>query len=219
MDSVVYDRQKKLNLRIPHTVSIVGCGGVGAWVGIDFALSGVQKIYLFDNDNLEYHNLNRLPYTSSDVGKKKVEVLKTFIAERRPDTAVRCFGNVTDITKKMLAGVVVDCTDKLAAQKVIYDECTKSGMPYYRVGYDGNHISVFDGRHPNSPKPTKVWDDGSGRDGYTIVSSWAAPPQLIASLVTYIVCGSRRPVPPISGKIGDVIDGASEYLQALGQRS
>jgi len=220
MDSVtVYDRQRKLGLSVPKAASVVGCGGVGAWVGIDLALSGVEKLCLFDDDMLEYHNLNRLPFTADDVGKPKVDILKDFIQERRPHIAIRTFGKVSEMTKSMLEGAVVDCTDKLAAQKLIYDGCQSKKLRYYRVGYDGNHITIFDAKHPKSPKPKKVWDDGSGRDGYTIVSSWAAPPQMIASMITYMICYPNRQFPPLSGDIGEIMNGASKYLsegQTLG---
>lgn len=218
MDNVMYIRQKKLGLAVPKAATIIGCGGVGTWVGIDLALSGVEKLCLFDDDTLEYHNLNRLPYKPDDVGKPKVDILKDFILDRRPDMAVRCFGKFSDITKEMIEGVVIDCTDKLSVQKLVYDGCTEKKLRYYRVGYDGNHITIFDAAHPESPKPKKVWDDGSGRDGYTIISSWAAPPQLIASLVTYMICYSENKFPPLSGEIGDILHGANKYLsrQTLG---
>jgi len=209
MVDMMYDRQKTLKLTVPTTATVVGCGGIGAWVAIDLALSGVKKLQLFDYDKLEYSNLNRLPFKPSDVGKDKNAVLSDFIKERRPDIELVCFGKVSEMTKDLIAGnAVIDCTDKLAAQKLVYDSCMKKGLAYFRVGYDGNHITILDGRHKDAPVPKKVWSDGSGRDGYTIVSSWAAPPQFAAALVTYMVCNKGRQIfAPIIGDIGEMLNG------------
>ena len=206
MDSVMYDRQATLDLKIPKAASIIGCGGVGAWVGIDLALTGVQTLCLFDDDELDYTNLNRLPFSPEDVGKQKVDILGDFILKRRPDIAIRKYGKLSEITKPLVCGNVVDCTDKLDVQKMVYNICTERNLMYYRVGYDGNHITVIDGKHTDAPKPKNVWSDGSGRDGYTTVSSWAAPPQMIASMITYVMCHPKRAHAPLSCDIGELFN-------------
>ncbi len=89
MVSVMYDRQASLGIYSPEEVSIIGCGGIGAWVAIDLAMTGTEKVNLFDSDDLEAHNLNRLPFTLNDIGKPKVEVLKKYIENIRPDADVK----------------------------------------------------------------------------------------------------------------------------------
>jgi len=205
MDHIIYTRQQNLGIAPPTEVSIVGCGGVGAWVAIDLAMAGTYCFNLFDNDYVEAHNLNRVPFGLSDVGKSKTLVLKRFIKKIRSNTRVYRFGNLTEITLKLLMGsVVVDCTDKLSAQTMIYKECVSKGLRYYRVGYDGNHLGVIDASHPDAPKLDKVWGDGSGRSGYTIVDSWIVPPQIAAAFVTEIIC-KRISRPPINTHVDDLI--------------
>ena len=75
MGNIMYTRQEKLDITPPNGVTVIGCGGVGAWVAIDLAMSGVRKLTLFDHDKLEIHNLNRLPFSALNVGKPKTEVL------------------------------------------------------------------------------------------------------------------------------------------------
>ncbi len=83
LDSL-YERQTPLQLEIPGSVAVIGVGGVGYWVAKDLALSGVPKLYLFDPDTVEIHNLNRLDMTPDAVGKAKVQVMEAIIRSIRP---------------------------------------------------------------------------------------------------------------------------------------
>lgn len=207
----MYVRQKDLGISVPPEISVIGCGGVGAWVAIDLAMIGVERINLFDDDNLELHNINRIPFGPGDVGKPKREVLKKFIKKIRPSTRIYMHNKLTEITKQLLDGHIIDCTDKLASQQLIYKECKRQNLPYYRVGYDGHHLSVFDGSHSDAPKIDKVWDDESGRDGYTIINSWVVPPQIAAAIVTNMIC-HRRGSRPIDVNI-DTLMNINAYME------
>ena len=215
MVDIMYDRQASLGIKPPNEVSIIGCGGVGAWAGIDLALAGVSKITLFDNDKLEIHNLNRVPFRPEDVGKLKTEVLQKFIKKVRPDTTVYVRGLLTDISKSLLRGSVIDCTDALATQQMIFAMCQEKNLLYYRIGYDGKHINVIDGQHKDAPKLAKVWEDGSGQSGYTSVPSWVVPPMVAAALMTEMVCASRpgRDA-PINAYIENLMN-VNRYMEQL----
>ena len=215
MVDIMYDRQASLGIRPPNEVSIIGCGGVGAWAGIDLALVGVEKITLFDNDKLEIHNLNRVPFRPDDVGKPKTEVLKKFIKKIRPGATVYIRGHLTEISKALLRGSVIDCTDALATQQMIFAMCQEKSLPYYRIGYDGPHITVIDGQHKDAPKLNKVWEDGSGRSGYTSVPSWVVPPMIAAAFMTEMICkGSPGNGKPISTNVHNLMD-INWYMEQL----
>jgi predicted ThiF/HesA family dinucleotide-utilizing enzyme len=219
MADIMYDRQRELDLCIPKEASVVGCGGVGAWVAIDLAMAGVKRLNLFDDDQIEMHNLNRVPFTPNDVGKPKTEVLQTIINGMRPDTIVYQYGKVTELTRNLVEGYVVDCTDKVETQKLIQSICKQKSLHYYRVGYDGHHVSVIDGQHADAPKAKDVWEDGSGHEGYTIINSWVAPPQVCASLVTYMICagGTFGPINADTealARINEYIDEAAYWKKA-----
>ena len=207
MDNIRFERQKDLRLRLPAKASVIGVGGIGAWVAIDLALSGTQQLVLFDDDQLEYSNLNRLPFKPSDVGRPKTEVVSEFITERNPDVEVLCIGNFTEITQDFAEGIVVDFTDKLAVQKQVFTYCKRKRIQYHRVGYDGNHITIIDAAHPDAPDPTAVWDDGSGRDGYTVVSSWAVPPQIASAMLVHNLAYRERlgPHKPITCHLNELM--------------
>jgi hypothetical protein len=199
MVDMMYVRQEGLSVAPPKTVSVVGCGGIGTWVAIDLAMSGTKRLNLFDDDQLEMHNINRIPFTPNDVGRTKTEILAEFVLKMRPDIQVYQYGKVTELTQNLIEGYVVDCTDKVKTQTFLQGLCTKKKLPYFRIGYDGNHMTIIDGRYPDAPKAADVWDDGSGHEGYTTVPSWVVPPQIGAALLTYIVCNAdQRAYTPIN---------------------
>jgi tRNA A37 threonylcarbamoyladenosine dehydratase len=145
--SVVYDRQESLLLTTPKSVAVVGLGGIGTWVAIFAAMSGIPRLVLFDDDTLDVTNLNRLPYTPADVGKPKTELASQFIAKLRPECMVELAGRATDVNIPM-SGVqfVIDCTDSLTTQLMLCKTCsyTDGKIVYERAGYDGTSFTVAD---------------------------------------------------------------------------
>src|SRR5438105_3097278 len=83
-----YIRQASIPLTLPSAVAVVGCGGVGSWIGYFLALAGVPKLYLFDSDKVSESNLNRMPFGPEDIGRTKPEALKRLILRSRPRTKV-----------------------------------------------------------------------------------------------------------------------------------
>jgi len=207
MGNIMYTRQEKLDITPPNGVTVIGCGGVGAWVAIDLAMSGVRKLTLFDHDKLEIHNLNRLPFSALNVGKPKTEVLQKYIAEIRPETDVKCYGKFTLVSAALCDNIVVDCTDVLAVQAEIYEMCQKGDRDYYRVGYDGHHLTIIDGRSEAAPTPKKVWSTDDSHTGYTIVPSWLVPPQIAAAALTHMLCcdSGDFSYPPIQDTIDNLL--------------
>ncbi len=73
--------QKKLATK---TVGIVGAGGIGSNVALSLARSGVGKLIIADFDTVQITNLNRQFYFIHQIGKKKVEALKTNLQSVNP---------------------------------------------------------------------------------------------------------------------------------------
>ena len=186
----IYDRQlPELEIQTPSKVAIVGCGGVGTWVGIFTAMSGVGEIYLFDSDVIEEHNLNRLPYTYHEIGTKKTEALREYIKRIRPGCIIHCFDDVTEVTMGFFdanrPSALIACTDNIKSQLMLHNYCKKNRVRFIRVGYDGNHVTLL------NHVPTWVGKKESERGGYTVVPSWVSPPAMIASLAVYSLCKKR----------------------------
>lgn len=175
--SDLYDRQKTLDLKIPHQATIVGCGGVGSWVALNFSLVGVRKLILVDPDTVEESNLNRTPFRLSDVGKSKVQAISELIFERRSDCQVFAYQKrLEDLDNYQIAMIkqsdaIIDCRDTTA--NMISQTTAK-------LGYDGFNVTI----HLN-PQSERVW--GEQQTTYTTVPSFLVPPQFLAALVTLYV--------------------------------
>ena len=168
----LYDRQEKLDLDIDQSVTIAGCGGIGAWIAIFAAMSGIKELILFDPDTLENSNLNRLPFPPKYIGSNKAEVTKIYIKSIRPDSYVKSFPFPFQAEFHMNTDWLVDATDVYKTQLKIQEIAKKTSSKYFKVGYDGLHISIHN----------KVATWGEELDGYTIVPSWVGSPVIIASL-------------------------------------
>lgn len=177
----LYQRQQELDLNPPHTVTVVGVGGVGSWVALDLALAGVQKIYLVDHDHIETHNLNRTPFKESQVEMDKTTAVTELITERRIDAeAVPISERIEDTAntfrEEIVSNPVIDCRDSADSLGDDIDE-----QVVLTAGYDGFEFTL----HTN-PDYDQIWGDEDTE--YETVPSFIAPPQFLASIVTSIVC-------------------------------
>lgn len=174
----LYERQRRLGLILPDSVAIIGVGGVGAWVALDLALTGVPELMLIDDDIVEKHNLNRTPFRIQDISTNKVTSMAEIIFEHREETKVLPIAKkIEDLNEYEIKTYnnyqfVVDCRDNT-------DPLPKGSKPKSLItgGYDGFKVTI----HVN-PKEGSVWGDGPTR--YSITPSWLVPPQFIAMMVT-----------------------------------
>ena len=139
------DRQKELNLTIPESVVIVGVGGTGVWTAIFLAQVGVRELILFDDDIVETHNRNRLPFSKGDVGKMKASATKKLLKERFEECEVWAFNR--KFNPDYLVGSpshIIDCTDNFESQLKINEWAFKNKLYYLRGGSQKNHITITD---------------------------------------------------------------------------
>lgn len=158
-------------IKIPEIVSIIGCGGVGANVAQTLAGTGVRAVLLFDFDNLEAHNRERIFIPEKFVGKRKDEALAEFMTSIHPETTWTAVGPFTEETKGMLSGTVFCATDNLPSQMLAQEVCETRKLKFIRVGADGNHVTVIEDLKG-------LW--GEEGPGYTL-PSWKAPVVLAAA--------------------------------------
>lgn len=72
-------------------IGIAGAGGLGSNCAFNLIRSGFKNFLLVDFDLIEYSNLNRQFYFYSQVGQKKVEVLKANLLAINPDLEIQTF--------------------------------------------------------------------------------------------------------------------------------
>lgn len=171
MDNL-YNRQEDIDLNLPTEVAIIGLGGVGSWVALNFALLGTPQLYLFDFDYIEKHNLNRTPYRLNQVNDNKAKAMAELIYERREDIDIFPFqdkfgSSHIDVVEN---SIVIDCKDNLE------DLPGEIKSPIIG-GYDGKSITL----HTN-PNYDSIWGEGS--ETYQVTPSYLVPPQFIAAMIT-----------------------------------
>lgn len=180
MPTDLYTRQQELSLSTPNDITVVGCGGIGSWVAIFAAMSGVRTLYLFDPDKVENSNRNRLPFCEGAINEPKVEVVASFIRAIRPEATVLAIESkldelLLDIQIQLHTNVIIDCTDSPKSQIMIYRKCLEQRVCYIRAGYDGTSIMVTS----NVSGWIKV---DAEEEQYQVNPSWVVPAATVAAL-------------------------------------
>ncbi len=198
----LYSRQQNLPLSIPQGVIVVGCGGTGSWVAIEFAMIGVRNIVLFDPDKLEESNRARLPFCAGRVGDDKVAVVRDYIQEIRPECNVIAIVEkatpevLEELNRNLLpslgATTLIDCTDNFKTQRSLYKHCVLKGYFYRRCGYD-----IPDGSFGHITISARIpeWGDLEDEEtGYSNAPSFVVPASLAANMLVYNICCNGQEV-------------------------
>ena len=122
--NAIYERQYSLSLYTMRKVILVGAGGVGSWFGILATQAGIiDELHIFDDDHIEAHNLNRLPYPQDTMGRLKVDVLKESIERLRDDVKIYAYPYTfnPDLVPSPYDYVIVCTVDNPDS----YDQCVK----------------------------------------------------------------------------------------------
>lgn len=173
----LYDRQRTLSINTDQKFAVVGCGGIGFHVAKMLAMAGVEEIILFDPDNFEEHNLNRIDLTEEAIGKNKAETTEEVLCEIRPlcyPTGYP-FEMKEHIISKENVDWIIDCTDKFESQQKNMEIAKNINARYVKAGYNGFSMSISN--------TIGSWDTGNTPDGYTIVPSFVVPAVTVAALV------------------------------------
>ena len=147
--------QKKIN---NSKVLVVGCGGLGSPVIDLLSRAGIGEIGMIDHDKVSLSNLHRqIMFTSDDIGKYKVSVLKKRIRKINKNVKVKIFRvnaddkNLAKILK--LYDIIIDGTDNFKAKFLL----NKFSLKYKKkliIGaiskFEG-HIFTFDFSLKKSP--------------------------------------------------------------------
>jgi len=172
----ILSRQNYIDLDKDQSIIIVGCGGIGFWVAKMAAMSGINKIRLFDSDVLDITNLNRIDLPLKFLNKNKADITKLVIKQIRPDCDVISFPfNFNETFASMLDGTydwLIDCTDKISSQEKNEKIAISEEWKYMKAGYDGENFSISN----------EVADWGEFQDGYSITPSWVVPAVIVSSL-------------------------------------
>jgi molybdopterin-synthase adenylyltransferase len=137
---------------------IIGAGGLGAPVSLYLAASGVGRLTICDDDDVDLTNLQRqIAHFTDSIGQPKVESARRTLARINPHIEVTAIAErVSGERLEQLvssADVVIDCTDNFATRHAINRACVRFSRPLVSgaaIRFDGQ-IAVFDLRRADSP--------------------------------------------------------------------
>jgi molybdopterin/thiamine biosynthesis adenylyltransferase len=137
---------------------IIGAGGLGSPAALYLAASGVGRITLVDDDEVDLTNLQRqVMHTTARIGQPKVESGREALIQINPDIEVLALRErVSGARLRELVAdhdVVLDCSDNFATRQAVNRACVAAGVPLVAgavIRFDGQ-VSVFDVRDPASP--------------------------------------------------------------------
>ena len=143
-----WEEAVRLQEKLQRTkVALFGVGGIGTWMVNGLYQIGIGEIRITDPDTIDMSNLNRqLYFTSEDIGKPKVEVIKKKIPDAKIITSRKWVSegeDLEEITNE--CDFLVNCTDipSVADTTRIIDKYARKGsQPYLVSGGYNLHLGM-----------------------------------------------------------------------------
>jgi hypothetical protein len=163
-------------LKIPAEVTVIGCGGFGAWPAMFAAMAGVKRLILHDPAIIDTLDLARAPFAARQVGQPKVLALSELIKELRPDASVETHAKLFTLQDaKALQGVVFDGTNDMELARGLPSVARDRGFAYITGFYKGATAGVMSsympGLHFESGKNVPVWTGSAAFSGILALHS------------------------------------------------
>jgi molybdopterin/thiamine biosynthesis adenylyltransferase len=155
LDEIGIEGQQRL---LAAHALVIGAGGLGSPAAMYLAASGVGRITLVDDDDVDLTNLQRqVMHATARIGQPKVESGREALMQINPGVAVtalreRVAGARLDELVRASA-VVLDCSDNFATRHAVNRACVAAAVPLVSgaaIRFDGQ-VSVFDARDAASP--------------------------------------------------------------------
>lgn len=140
------------------SVSIIGAGGLGGPAALFLASSGVGRITIFDDDQVDLGNLQRqIAFKTKDIDKQKAIKLRQEALELNPEIEVIAHDQRATqddlIQTAQQSDLLLDCCDNFETRFAINRACQTTNTPLVSgaaIRFQGQ-VTVFDPRQANSP--------------------------------------------------------------------
>lgn len=109
-------------------VTIIGCGAIGSFLGLQLAKMGLTRITAYDHDYVSIENMSNQFFRFVDIGSPKTTALAHLISDFT-DVDIMAYPEkyeAKDATK--LAGIVVVAVDSMEARRMIYESIKAKGF-------------------------------------------------------------------------------------------
>lgn len=108
-----------VNLRTE--LHVIGCGSIGTVVATTLCRMGFSNFILYDEDEVEAHNIANQYFEAADIGQKKVDVLEQKLKALDAWVHVSKRGFYTESDGVPSGTVVIVCVDSMASRKAVAD--------------------------------------------------------------------------------------------------
>ena len=115
-----------------YEIHVIGVGAVGSYIALTLAKLGIKKLYIWDFDTVEEHNITNQVYNYNDLGKPKTLALKSHLEASNPNIEVICKGKYID---QNLKGIIFLTVDKIKLRKTIIEDLMYN--PFIKLVIDG----------------------------------------------------------------------------------
>lgn len=177
-------------------VTIIGCGAIGSFLGLQLAKMGVTNLTLFDPDTVSIENMSNQFFTRPSVGSNKANALRDLILAFTGDavTAIpRKFGEQAPDAQSC-QGIVIVAVDSMEARRMVYESIKEKN---FKVDYiiDPRMSAEFFTMYVINPHKTKdqetyektLFSDSEGVQERCTAKSTVYTASLGAGLVTKAV--------------------------------
>lgn len=113
---------------LDEQVTIIGCGAVGSFLGLQLAKMGLTQITAYDHDVVSIENMSNQFYRFKDIGVNKAEALNALVHDF---TGVDIGDNAYKFEPQhasKLTGIVVVAVDSMEARRMIYESIKAKGF-------------------------------------------------------------------------------------------
>jgi molybdopterin/thiamine biosynthesis adenylyltransferase len=120
-------------------VMIAGTGGLGTNQALQLQRIGINKIYLYDYDQVEVSNLNRqLCYGKKDIGRLKVEVAVEFLSEFYLETEIIGRNEKIMLTTELPEDIdiIFDGLDNFESRFILDQLAAENELPFIHAGIE-----------------------------------------------------------------------------------
>jgi len=115
-------------------INLIGCGGIGSFVGFYLAQMGLKNLVLWDRDILEPHNIPNQNFMLTQAGMKKTAALADLI-KQKVGLDVKIKDRFFTEDSRIKSGIVIAATDNIGSRQTIWNEI--KGNPDITCFIDG----------------------------------------------------------------------------------
>lgn len=128
-----HDRQLDIITKtdLDFNIHILGAGGIGSWTALTLAKMGCENIIVYDNDDVEDHNVASQFFKEEQLGLPKTEALKANVLEQ---TGVEIETEENIAEESITSGLIIIAIDSMEER--------------IRLGelYKNKDVMIIDGR-------------------------------------------------------------------------